>query len=101
VAVVKYSIAPEGIWEAGVVKKAACHLFNCAVDSFSNSILRWRVRVGLFMVNSPLNEVRIEFGRVVFASTISAEKVDLFPSYDFGSSDIGLECIKCFVFGFL
>jgi hypothetical protein len=98
---VKYSIAPEGIWEASIVKKAACHLFDCAVDSFSDSILRWRVCIGLFMVNSPLNEVRIEFGRVIFASTISAEKVDSFPSYDFGLSDIGLECIKRSVFGFL
>jgi hypothetical protein len=83
------------------MKKAACHLFDSAVDSFSDSVLRWQVCVGLFMVNSSLNKVRIEFSGVIFASTIGAEKVDSFPSYDFSSSDISLKYIECFIFGFL
>jgi hypothetical protein len=101
VAAVKYSIAPERVWEAGIVKKAASHFLDCVVDSFGNSVLRWCVHVGLFIVDSLLNEVHLEFRGVIFTSAISADKVDSFSSNDFSSSDVGLECIKCFIFGFM
>jgi hypothetical protein len=101
VAAVKYSVAPERVWEAGVMKKAAFYFLDCVVDLFGNSVLRWCVHVGLFMVDSLLNEVHLEFRGVIFTSTISADKVDSFSGDNFSSSDVGLECIKCFIFGFL
>jgi hypothetical protein len=101
VAAVKYSVAPERVWEASVVKKAACHFLDCVVDSFGYSVLRWCVHIGLFMMDSLLNEVCLKFRGVIFASAISMDKVDLFSSNDFSLSDVGLECVKRFIFGFL
>jgi hypothetical protein len=97
---VEYGIAPERIWEASVVKKALCYFLDCAVDSFGNSILRWCVHVGFFMMDSLLNKVRLEFRGFVFASTIRANEVDSFSGDGSGSSDVGLESIESFVFGF-
>jgi hypothetical protein len=98
---VEYGIAPERIWEAGIVKEASCHFLDCAVDLFSNSVLRWCVRIGFFMMDSLLNKVRLEFRGFVFASAIRANEVDSFSSDGFGSSNVGLESIESFVFGFL
>jgi hypothetical protein len=33
---------------------------DCAVDSFGNSILRWHVCIGFFMMDSLLNKVHLE-----------------------------------------
>jgi hypothetical protein len=68
VAAVEYGVAPERIWEAGIVKEASCHFLDCAVDSFGNSVLRWCVCIGFFMIDSLLNKVRLEFRGFVFAS---------------------------------
>jgi hypothetical protein len=59
-ATVEYGVAPERIWEAGVVKKASCHFLDCVVDLFDNSVLRWRVHIGFFMMDFLLNKVCLE-----------------------------------------
>jgi hypothetical protein len=101
VAAVEYSVAPERIWEAGVVKKASCHFLDYAVDSFGNSVLRWCVCVGFFMMDSLLNKVHLEFRGFVFTSTVRANEVDSFSGDGFSLSDVGLESVESFVFGFL
>jgi hypothetical protein len=102
VAPVKYSVAPEMIWEASVVRKALCHFLDCVVDSFGNSILRWCVHdIGFFMMNSLLNKICLEFGGFIFPSAICVNKVDSFSSDGFSSSDVGLKSIEGFIFGFL
>jgi hypothetical protein len=101
VATVEYGVAPERIWEAGIVKEALCHFLDCVVDSFGNSVLRWCVCVGFFMMDSLLNKVHLEFGGFIFASAIRANEVDSFSGDGFGSSDVGLESGESFIFGFL
>jgi hypothetical protein len=53
------------------------------------------------MMDSLLNKVCLEFRGFIFASAIHANEVDSFSGDGFGSSDVGLESVESFVFGFL